>query len=77
VLPTRCFQWSLCCYFARKAAYGSFGSIFGLALGLFAGVVALRLFTQRSPWFGACALVIAPAVGLSALYGGAACRPVR
>ena len=60
---------AMCCYFAGKEAFGFFGGISGLALGMFAGLAALRLITRRSPRFGAYALAIVTVVGLSALYG--------
>jgi len=60
---------AMCCYFAGKEVFGFFGGISGLALGMFAGLAALRLITRRSPRFGAYALAIVTVVGLSALYG--------
>ena len=60
---------AMCCFFVGKEAFGFFGSIFGLALGMFAGFAALRLITRRSLRFGAYALGIVTVVGLSALYG--------
>ncbi|WP_345126409.1 hypothetical protein [Hymenobacter antarcticus] len=60
---------AMCCYFAGKEAFGFFGSIFGMMLGMFAGLAALRLIARRSLRFGAYALGIVTVVGLSALYG--------
>ena len=58
---------AMCCFFAGKEAFGFLGSIFGMTLGVFAGLAALRLIARRSLRFGAYALGIV--VGLSALYG--------
>ena len=60
---------AMCCFFAGKEALGFFGSIFGGALGMFAGFAALRLVARRSLRFGAYALGTITVVGLSALYG--------
>lgn len=60
---------AMCCFFAGKEAFGFFGSVFGGALGLFAGLAAQRLIARRSLRFGAYALGIATVGGLSALYG--------
>jgi hypothetical protein len=60
---------AMCCFFAGKEAFGFFGSIFGMALGMFAGLAALRLIARRSLRFGAYALGIVTVLGLSALYG--------
>ena len=60
---------AMCCFFAGKEVLGFFGSIFGGALGMFAGFAALRLVARRSLRFGAYALAIVTVVGLSALYG--------
>ena len=60
---------AICCFFAGKEALGFFGSIFGGALGMFAGFAALRLVARRSLRFGAYALGLVTVVGLSALYG--------
>ena len=60
---------AICCFFAGKEAFGFWGSIFGLALGVFAGLAALRLIARHSLRFGAYALGIVTVGGLSALYG--------
>ena len=60
---------AMCCFFAGKEAFGFFGSIFGMTLGMFAGLAALRLIARRSLRFGAYALGIVTVVGLSAMYG--------
>jgi hypothetical protein len=60
---------AMCCFFAGKEAFGFFGSVFGGALGMFAGLAAQRLIARHSLRFGAYALGIVTVVGLSALYG--------
>ncbi|WP_035560941.1 hypothetical protein [Hymenobacter sp. IS2118] len=60
---------AMCCLFAGKEVFGFFGSVFGGALGMFAGFAALRLLARRSLRFGAYALALVTVVGLSTLYG--------
>jgi hypothetical protein len=60
---------AMCCYFAGKEVFGFLGSIFGMVLGMFAGVAALQLMKRRSLRFGAYMLGIVTVVGMSALYG--------
>ena len=60
---------AMCCFFAGKEAFGFFGGIFGLALGVFAGLAALRLIARRSLRFGAYALGTVTVMGLLALHG--------